>query len=50
MSLGPLDTSLLEGMLEGEGTVRAGYGSKGKGIIRAGYVSKKMFDSTSSFN
>ena len=40
MLLGTLGATLLGNMLAGNGSIRAGYGSKGKIIFRAGYGSK----------
>ena len=42
MLLGTLGASLLRNMLAGKRVIRAGYKSKGQGTIRAGYGSKKF--------
>ena len=51
MLLGTLGASLLGNMPAEKGIIRAGDGNKeGKGMLWAGYGSKKISNSTSSFN
>ena len=47
VSVGTLGAILLESLLTGKGIVRAGFG---KGVGRAGYGSKRISDSSSSFD